>query len=240
MAQSTFIGGDGIGISKDSKKAAQAWNFLAWPMSDEAQVEVLAKNKGVVARNDLVDNKYAADPRSSTINQLGRAESHTPVARELPAAFNAAGSPWVTLFRNAIFGDGTSVDADNEAITEPSASSRSPDRWQLPWSGGPRSGPPPADDASPPARRAPAAGHRPPAVPRQRLGWLYAAPTALFVAVFFVVPLRPGRARCRCRTGACSPATGVQRAGQLHRRPGPAAVLAGGRGSRSSTRSSPR
>ena len=25
---STFVGGDGIGVSKDSKKAAQAWNFL--------------------------------------------------------------------------------------------------------------------------------------------------------------------------------------------------------------------
>ena len=27
---STFVGGDGIGVSKDSQEAAQAWNFLAW------------------------------------------------------------------------------------------------------------------------------------------------------------------------------------------------------------------
>jgi multiple sugar transport system substrate-binding protein len=43
---------------------------------------------------------------------------HTPVARNFQQAFNAPGSPWVTLFRNAIFGDGSSVDADNEAISE--------------------------------------------------------------------------------------------------------------------------
>ena len=47
---STFVGGDGIGISKDSKKAAQAWNFLNWMMSEDAQVEVLAKNNDVVSR----------------------------------------------------------------------------------------------------------------------------------------------------------------------------------------------
>ena len=42
--ESTFVGGDGIGISKDSENAAQAWNFLSWLMSEEAQVQVLAKN----------------------------------------------------------------------------------------------------------------------------------------------------------------------------------------------------
>ena len=40
---STFIGGDSIGIGATSTKAAQAWDFLNWTMSDEAQVEVIAK-----------------------------------------------------------------------------------------------------------------------------------------------------------------------------------------------------
>src|SRR5262245_60308317 len=44
---STFVGGDSIGIGVTSTKAAQAWDFLSWTMSDEAQVEVIAKNKGV-------------------------------------------------------------------------------------------------------------------------------------------------------------------------------------------------
>ncbi len=33
-------------------------------------------------------------------------------------AFNAPGSPWVTLFRNQVFGDASKLESDNEAITE--------------------------------------------------------------------------------------------------------------------------
>ena len=33
----TFLGGDAIGISRNCAKPAQAWNFMAWLMSDEAQ-----------------------------------------------------------------------------------------------------------------------------------------------------------------------------------------------------------
>ncbi|WP_298458832.1 ABC transporter substrate-binding protein [uncultured Cellulomonas sp.] len=116
----TFIGGDGIGISKDSDVTDQAWNFLAWMMSEEAQVEVLAANGSTPARTDLADNEYAAaDPRLVTINEVaGAPESRTPYAPNFQQAYNAAGSPWVTLFRDAVFGDGDSVEEDNEAITD--------------------------------------------------------------------------------------------------------------------------
>ena len=118
--QSTFIGGDGIGISKDSEAPDQAWSFLSWLTSEEAQVKVLAANNSTVARTDLVDNKYAAsDPRVATINEVAAAEqSKTPVARNFQQAFNAPGSPWVTLLRDAVFGDADSVDDENETITE--------------------------------------------------------------------------------------------------------------------------
>ncbi|GGM55039.1 extracellular solute-binding protein [Dactylosporangium sucinum] len=46
-------GGDAVGISRDSKKADQAWNFLFWLLSDEAQVHVLARNGDAMARDDL-------------------------------------------------------------------------------------------------------------------------------------------------------------------------------------------
>ena len=39
---STFLGGDAMGISKDSKHVAQAWNFLYWLMSDDAQKKVFS------------------------------------------------------------------------------------------------------------------------------------------------------------------------------------------------------
>jgi multiple sugar transport system substrate-binding protein len=114
---STFVGGDGIGISKDSKLSAQAWNFLAWMMSEDAQVQVLAKDGNAVSRSDLADNEYSAeDPRLVTINEVA-AEGDTPVALNFQQAFNAPGSPWLTLVRNAVLEDTDTVDADNEEIT---------------------------------------------------------------------------------------------------------------------------
>jgi multiple sugar transport system substrate-binding protein len=113
---STFVGGDGIGVSKDSKKAAQAWNFLNWMMSEEAQVEVLAKNKDVVSRADLAKNKYAtADPRLVTINEVA-AKGDTPVAMNFQQAFNAPNSPWLTLVRNQVLEGGGDAQKDNSEI----------------------------------------------------------------------------------------------------------------------------
>ena len=114
---STFVGGDGLGISKDSKQAAQAWNFLNWMMSEDAQVEVLAKDGNAVSRGDLADNEYAAaDPRLVTINEVA-AQGRTPVALNFQQAFNAPGSPWLSLVRNRVLNGDDTVDADNDEIT---------------------------------------------------------------------------------------------------------------------------
>jgi multiple sugar transport system substrate-binding protein len=115
---STFVGGDGIGISKDSKKAAQAWNFLSWMMSEDAQVGVLAKDNDVVSRSDLANNEYSEkDPRLITINEVA-GKGDTPVSLNFQQAFNAPGSPWLTLVRNAVLEGTDSVDADNDGITD--------------------------------------------------------------------------------------------------------------------------
>ncbi|MGI9822244.1 ABC transporter substrate-binding protein [Agromyces sp. Marseille-Q5079] len=114
---STFVGGDGIGVSKDSKKAAQAWNFLSWMMSEDAQVGVLAKDNDVVSRSDLADNEYSQkDPRLITINEVA-GQGDTPVAINFQQAFNAPSSPWLTMVRNAVLGDASTIDADNDEIT---------------------------------------------------------------------------------------------------------------------------
>ncbi|SIR73268.1 ABC transporter substrate-binding protein [Micromonospora avicenniae] len=114
---STFVGGDGIGVSKDSKKAAQAWNFLNWMMSEQAQVEVLAKNKDVVSRADLANNKYAAeDPRLVTINEVA-GKGDTPVALNFQQAFNAPNSPWLTLVRNQVLNGSGDLQKENGEIT---------------------------------------------------------------------------------------------------------------------------
>ena len=71
--ESTFVGGDAIGISRDSKVADAAWNFMSWLQSDEAQVEVVAKGGNVVSRTDLANNKYSsADPRLVTLQHHRR------------------------------------------------------------------------------------------------------------------------------------------------------------------------
>lgn len=114
---STFVGGDGIGISKDSKKAAQAWNFLNWMMSEKAQVQVLAKDNDVVSRSDLANNQYASkDPRLVTINEIA-AKGETPVATNFQQAFNAPTSPWLALVRHAVLGDGSKLASDNQQIS---------------------------------------------------------------------------------------------------------------------------
>jgi multiple sugar transport system substrate-binding protein len=114
---STFVGGDGIGISKDSKKSAQAWNFLNWMMSEDAQVNVLAKDNDVVSRSDLANNQYASkDPRLVTINQVA-GQGKTPVALNFQQAFNAVNSPWVTLVREAVLGPGADIKKNNDQLT---------------------------------------------------------------------------------------------------------------------------
>ncbi len=117
--ESTFIGGDAMGIGATSTKAAAAWNFLQWTMSDEAQVEVVAKNKGVPVRTDLASNKYSsADPRIVTINSLV-AKGRTPYAKNFNASFNDPQSPWLQTCRGALFGDAAKALADgNTAITK--------------------------------------------------------------------------------------------------------------------------
>lgn len=116
--QSTFVGGDDIGISRDSKKADAAWNFIAWLQSDEAQVEVVAKNGNVLTRTDLANNKYsAADPRLVLFNQIA-AKGQTPLAKNFGATFNDPQGPWVALMQDSVFGDGANLDANNQAMND--------------------------------------------------------------------------------------------------------------------------
>jgi multiple sugar transport system substrate-binding protein len=122
---STFVGGDAIAITKDSKNADQAWNFISWIQSDDAQVNVIAKpaSQGglgaVVSRSDLANNKYSAsDPRLVMFNSIA-AKGQTPFAVNFNAAFNDPQSPWIVLLRDAVFNNAESakIDSDNNAIT---------------------------------------------------------------------------------------------------------------------------
>ncbi len=116
---STFLGGDAMGISKDSKHVAQAWNFLYWLMQSDAQKEVFA-DQGDTASNILtLKTAYNdADPRIQTINSvIIDGNGQTPKSPAFNEAFNAAGSPWQLLVQNAVWGSGD-LKADNKAVTD--------------------------------------------------------------------------------------------------------------------------
>ena len=117
--ESTFVGGDSIGISKDSQNVEQAWNFITWMLGDENQVEVVAKAGNVVARTDLADNQYSsADPRLVLFNEVAGV-GKTPFALYFNDAYNSPQSPWIQLFRAAVFedADAARIDELNGQIT---------------------------------------------------------------------------------------------------------------------------
>ncbi len=117
--ESTFVGGDSIGLSKDSKNPEQAWNFITWMLGDYNQVEVVAKAGNVVARTDLADNQYSsADPRLVLFNEVAGV-GKTPFALHFNAAYNDPQSPWIQLFRAAVFedADDAKIDQLNSGIT---------------------------------------------------------------------------------------------------------------------------
>jgi multiple sugar transport system substrate-binding protein len=101
---STFVGGDVAGISKSSKHADQAWDFLAWTLGDDAQVNIIAKNGDLPCRTDLTGNQYtAADPRTKFIAD-GLANGVTPYALPFGDVFNNPNGPWVQTIQAAIYG----------------------------------------------------------------------------------------------------------------------------------------
>ncbi len=116
---STFLGGDAMGISKDCKNVAQAWNFLAWLMSDDAQKEVFADNGDTASNIQTLKTAYNdADPRVQTINSvIIDGNGKTPKSAAFNEAFNAAGSPWQLLIQNAVWGT-SDLKADNQAISD--------------------------------------------------------------------------------------------------------------------------
>lgn len=116
---STFLGGDAMGISKDSKHVAQAWNFLYWLMQSDAQKEVFADQGDTASNIQTLKTAYKdADPRIQTINSvIIDGNGQTPKSPAFNEAFNAAGSPWQLLVQNAVWDSGD-LKADNKAVTD--------------------------------------------------------------------------------------------------------------------------
>lgn len=117
--RSAFVGGDAIGITKSCSDVDGAWEFLSWTLSEDAQVEVFAKQGWLTVRSDLAGNEYAAqDPRVVTLNELV-GEGDTPKSLNYGQTFNDPNGPALTAFREALFGSDAqaALDKHNDAIS---------------------------------------------------------------------------------------------------------------------------
>jgi multiple sugar transport system substrate-binding protein len=101
--QSAFVGGDVIAIPAGSKHADLALKFISWELTDEAQLEALAKNNIIPSRPSLADNKYFKDePRVvTTAKALG--VGFTPYALHFNDMVNSDSSPWIQMIQTAVF-----------------------------------------------------------------------------------------------------------------------------------------
>jgi multiple sugar transport system substrate-binding protein len=110
---SAFVGGDVVAVPVGSRHVATAKAFIAWELSDEAQLEGLARNNILPSRPALADNKYfAAEPRVvTTAKALGI--GYVPWVFHFADMVNSDSSPWINMLQRAVF-DG---DVDG-AITE--------------------------------------------------------------------------------------------------------------------------
>jgi multiple sugar transport system substrate-binding protein len=99
---SAFVGGDVIAIPAKSAHADVAKAFIHWELTDEAQLEGLAKNNIIPSRPTLADNKYFTDPRVvTTAKAVGI--GYVPGVLHYNDMVNSDGSPWIQMLQTAIF-----------------------------------------------------------------------------------------------------------------------------------------
>ena len=99
---SSFTGGDVIGIPAGAKNVDAAWDFLQWTLTEPSQVEVYAKSGSLVARGDLVENKYATDPNVVAENKaalIGR----LPIYYKNASEIDAVTGPYNIAFQSIVF-----------------------------------------------------------------------------------------------------------------------------------------
>jgi multiple sugar transport system substrate-binding protein len=111
---SAFVGGDVVAIPIGAKHVPLAKKFIEWQLTDEAQLEGLAKNNILPSRPALADNKYfSADPRVVvTAKALG--VGYVPWVFHFADMVNSDSSPWINMLQRAIF-DGDVDGAIKEA-----------------------------------------------------------------------------------------------------------------------------
>ena len=109
---SGFVGGDVVAIPKGSKNEKIAREFVTWVLSDEAQLEGLAKNKILTTRTDLADNQYFKGNDKVEATAAALKAGYVPWVFHFNDMVNSDSSPWINMLQRAIF------DGDVDAAIE--------------------------------------------------------------------------------------------------------------------------
>lgn len=100
---SSFAGGDTIAVPSGSAHAKEAFDFIAWCLSPEVQVQQFAKNGSIPVRTDLAQNDYSKlDPRF-VVPAQAMASGRTPYSLVYNDLFNSGSGPWLKMIQRAVF-----------------------------------------------------------------------------------------------------------------------------------------
>ncbi|GLQ56361.1 ABC transporter substrate-binding protein [Devosia nitrariae] len=111
---SAFVGGDVVAIPTGGANEEVAREFVTWVLSDEAQLEGLAKNAILTTRTDLADNEYFAGNEKVQKTAEALAVGYVPWVFHFADMVNSDSSPWINMLQQAIF-DGDVDGAIEEA-----------------------------------------------------------------------------------------------------------------------------
>ena len=92
-----------MAIPAKGKNEAAAREFLTWVLSDEAQLEGLAKNSILTTRTDLADNQYTKGNDKVLVTAKALAAGYVPWVFHFADMVNSDSSPWIGMLQQAIF-----------------------------------------------------------------------------------------------------------------------------------------
>ena len=100
---SAFVGGDVVAIPAEGANEAAAREFVTWVLSDEAQLEGLAKNSILTTRTDLAVNQYTEGNDKVQMTAAALAVGYVPWVFHFADMVNSDSSPWINMLQRAIF-----------------------------------------------------------------------------------------------------------------------------------------
>lgn len=114
---SGFVGGDVVALPNGGANETVAREFVDWVLSDEAQLEGLAKNHILTTRTDLADNQYFQGDEKVQATADALAAGYVPWVFHFATMVNSDSSPWINMLQRAIF-DGDVQPAIDDARAE--------------------------------------------------------------------------------------------------------------------------